>query len=200
MPFKFELYFLDTETTTLDPETGDIVEISIHRFSDDLQRTWCIKPTKYDTISMDALRVNGHKLEDLKWQSEYGRETYKEASMVLPDIENYFMTDGASSADRILVGQNPEFDRSFMHSLWAEQKCSDTFPFGNRPFLLDTRQIAVFLDLVHGTRQEYYNLGSLIKKYGIKNSKAHTAAADVAATKELFMAQLTEVQEAFKTK
>ena len=41
---------------------------------------------------------------------------------------------------------------------------------------------------------EGYSLNNLIKKYGVKNDKAHTAAADVKATKEVLMKQI----EAFK--
>jgi DNA polymerase III epsilon subunit-like protein len=200
MSFKFEVYFADTETTGLDYLKNDIIELSIYRLSDDSQRTWCLKPKNYDTISLDALRVNHHKLEDLKHSTKFGQETYLEPSKVIPDIENWFLHDGVSSEDRILIGQNPNFDLGFLQKLWESEGCKDTFPFGSRPFLIDTRQIALFLDLIEGSRHDYYNLGSLIKKYGIKNTKAHTASADTLATKELFMSQLEYVQSKFKAK
>lgn len=199
MSFKFELYFADTETTGLDPIKNDIVELSIYRLSDDTQRTWCMKPKNYESISLDALRVNNHKLEDLKHTTKFGQETYMEPCKVIPLIENWLLEDGVSSEDRILVGQNPIFDLNFMQKLWENEGSKETFPFGSRPFVIDTRQVALFLDLVEGTRHDYYNLGSLIKKYGIKNTKAHTAAADTLATKELFMSQLDYVQKKFKS-
>lgn len=188
--FKFELYCLDTETTGLDPSNNEIIELSIYRFSNGEQRTWCIKPANYGSVQTEALRINGHKLEDLKHLTKFGQETYLPAAKVIPDIENWFLTDGASSADRVLVGQNPRFDLEFMQNLWKRESCGDTFPFGERPLTQDTRELALTIDLLEGTRSEFYNLGSLIKKFGIKNSKAHTAAADTLATKELYMSQL----------
>jgi len=198
MAFKFELYFADTETTGLSHLNNEIIELSIYRLSDDSQRTWCIKPAKYDTIQPDALRVNGHKLEDLKHQTAFGKETYKEPNQVIPDIENWMLLDGMAAEDRILIGQNPRFDLEFLQDLWRDQGSMETFPWGNRPFTVDTRELAVFIDLLEGSRSQYYNLGSLIKKYNIKNSKAHTAASDTLATKELFMAQLNHIQSKIK--
>lgn len=196
--FKFELYCLDTETTGLSHTDNEIVELSIYRFSDQSQRTWCMQPKKLHTIQADALRINGHKLEDLSHMTAYGKATYLDPMKVIPQIENWFLEDGVTDADRVLVGQNPNFDCQFLQALWRQENCSDTFPFGKRPFTIDTREIALFIDLLEGTRSEYYNLGSLIKKFGIKNSKAHTAEADTVATKELFLAQLDYVKSKFK--
>jgi DNA polymerase III epsilon subunit-like protein len=195
MSFKFELYFADTETTGLDQAKNDIIELSIYRLSDDTQRTWCIKPKNYESIQPDALRVNGHKLEDLKHATKFGEETYLDASKVIPDIENWFLLDGVSSEDRILIGQNPRFDLGFLQELWVREGCKDTFPFGSRPFTIDTRELTLFLDLVQGTRNQYYNLGSLVEKYKVKKEKSHRADSDTRMTKEVFMAQLKLVQE-----
>lgn len=197
MSFKFELYCLDSETTGLQAD-AEIIELSIYRFSDDSQRTWCIRPKNINAISMDALRINGHKYDDITHKTKFGQETYIEPAKVIPSIENWFMEDGVSDGDRVLVGQNPRFDLGFLQKLWTQEGCSNTFPFGNRPFTLDTREIALFLDLIEGTRSEFYNLNSLIKRFGIKNSKAHTAAADTVATKELFLAQLNYIRSKFK--
>jgi len=194
MTSKFEIYFCDTETGGL-ADDAEIIELSLYRLSDNSQRTWCIKPTRPELIQPDALRVNGHKLEDLEHKTAYGRETYQPLFKVLPDIENFFLEDGMAAEDRILVGQNVvKFDLPHLERMWASQNCQDTFPFGKRPFCQDTQQIAILIDLLEGTRSEYYNLGTLIKKYGIKNSKAHTAEADTLATKELFMAQFKYLQ------
>jgi DNA polymerase III epsilon subunit-like protein len=198
MAFKFELYFADTETTGLDHLKNEIIELSIYRLSDDSQRTWCLRPTKYDTIQPDALRVNGHKLEDLKHQTAFGKETYLEPNKVIPDIENWFLNDGMSAEDRILIGQNPRFDLAFLQDLWIQQGAKDTFPFGNRPFTVDTRELSVFLDLCFNTRNQYYNLGSLVERYKVKKEKAHAAAADTRMCRDVFMAQLKLVQDMIK--
>lgn len=189
---KFVIYFADTETTGLTND-HEIIELSLLRLSDNVQRTWCIKPTKYDIIESEALRINGHKLIDLKHQTKFGQETYLPANKIIADIENWMLEDGMSSEDRVLVGQNIKFDLDKLQLLWAREGFKDTFPFGSRPLVQDTRDLALTLDLLQNTRSQFYNLNSLIKQYNIKNAKAHTAAADTLTTKELFLAQLNNL-------
>jgi DNA polymerase III epsilon subunit-like protein len=195
METKFILYCLDVETTNLSHLTGDIIELSIYRLSDDSQKTWFIKPKNYDAIEPDALRINGHKLEDLKLLTKYGQETYQDPAKVIVEIENWMLEDMGSTDDRILIGQNPIFDLQFMQKLWDENNCKETFPLGKRPFVLDTRQVQLFIDLVNNTRQEYYNLGSLVERWGVKKEKAHRADADTRMTKDVLLAQLAYIKD-----
>jgi DNA polymerase III subunit alpha, Gram-positive type len=194
---KFSLFALDTETTGLDPTKHDIIEISIYRLNDDEQRTWFMKPSNYDAIEPDALRVNGAKLEDLKHQTKEGREKYRDPAIVLPEIEGWLLEDMTSPEDKILVGQNIGFDCDFIQALWAKNNASETFPFGTRPRLLDTMQIELLLDLARGERSEYYNLGSLVEKHGVKRERAHKASNDTRMTKNVFLSQLDIVKKAF---
>lgn len=184
---NFIFYVCDTETTNLDSSIGDIIELSLYRLSDNQQKTWCLKPTNVAGIDPGALKVNGHKLDDITHKTKEGRERYLPAERVVADIENWMMEDGASSEERIFIAQNAPFDKGYIEKLWAKVGASNSFPFGRR--YLDTMQIEIFLDFCKNERQEYYNLGSIIKKYGIKLDKAHTAAADTLATKELFIKQ-----------
>jgi DNA polymerase III epsilon subunit-like protein len=198
MSSKFIIYVEDTETTGLDPSRNEIIEVSFYRLSDNTQKTWYLKPSNYDSIQSDALRINGHKMEDLKHLTKYGKDTYQSPASAIVEIENWMADDLASAEDRILIGQNPTFDIDFMQNLWIKQGCAETFPFGRRPFVIDTRQIALFLDLVRGERSEYYNLGSLVEKYGAKREKAHRADADTRMTKDVFLAQVEIVADAFQ--
>lgn len=195
MELPFVVYLLDTETTGLDSSQHEIVELSISRLNDGVQRTWYLKPDKYETIQDEALRINGHKLEDLKWQTAFGRETYKETSKVLPDIENFFMEDGDSADGRILAGQNVSYDLDFLRAMWKGAGTSETFPFGGRPRMIDTLQIAFFLDLVKGKKEQFYNLGGLVERYGVKKIKAHKAENDVIMTKDVLLAQMKIARE-----
>lgn len=195
MKSKFMIYVVDTETTGLDENKNEIIEISLYRINDNQQKTWCIKPTNYEVIQPDALRINGHKLDDLKHLTKFGKETYLDSTKVVVEIENWMMEDLGASEDRILVGQNPTFDIGFMKNLWIKNNSIETFPWGKRPHVLDTRQIALFLDLVKGERSEYYNLGSLVEKFGVHKLKAHRAAEDTIMTKNLILAQLDIVRQ-----
>lgn len=184
----YVIYVTDVETTGLDDRNNDIIELSIHRLTDDVQKTWCLKPTNPATIDPDSLRINGHKREDLLHQTKEGRERYQDPTKVIVEVENWIMEDGVPATQRILAGQNIAFDRGFLEQHWIKCQSKDTFPFGRRT--LDTMQIEFFLDLCKGSMSEGYSLNNLTKKYGLKNDKAHTAAADVKVTKEVLLKQI----------
>lgn len=191
---KYEIYVTDVETTGLDSHLHDVIELSILRLSTGEQKTWTLKPTNAETIDPGALRVNGHKMEDLRWETRSGKETYREASEVLIEVENWLANDGMPAAQRVLLGQNVSFDKDMLEQLWLKCNSKDSFPFGRR--FLDTMQIEFFMDWAHSQltnsdkMAQGYSLSNLVKKYGVKNEKAHTAAADVKATKEVFEKQL----------
>ena len=189
-------YVADCETTGLDPQVNDIIEISLYRLSDDKQHTICLKPQNTESISDGALKVNGHKLEDLLHTTEYGRQTYLEPARAIVEIENFLMEDLSTSSDRVLVGQNIPFDMAFFKKLWDRNNQSDTYPFGR--MYLDTMQIAVFLDYINGVDRKGYHLGGLVKDFEIKKDKAHTAAGDVKMTKDLFLKQVQLVKNGMK--
>lgn len=193
---NYIFYVADAETTHLDDRIGDIIELSIYRLSDDIQKTWFLKPINPQNIDDAALRINGHKKEDLLHQTKFGRDTYLDSSKVIVDIENWIMEDGIPHTNRVLVGHNIPFDRSFMEQLWIKCNSKDSFPFGRR--YLDTMAIEIFLDYCKGDAAEGYSLNNLTKKYGVKNEKAHSAAADTKATKETFEKQVEFFKKVLK--
>lgn len=186
---KYIIYVADVETTGLDIHNNDVIELSLIRLSDNIQQTWCIKPINIEHIQAGALRVNGHKLEDLLHQTKEGRDRYLDPQKVIIDIENWIMDDGVPAENRILCGQNIAFDKFMLENLWTKCNSKDSFPFGRR--MMDTMMIEFFMDWCKGDMAEGYSLNNLVKKYGVKNDKAHTAAADTKATKEVFEQQVT---------
>lgn len=190
----YVIYVVDVETTGLDDRRNDIIELSIHRLTDDVQKTWCIKPISPDNIDPDSLRINGHKLDDLLHKTREGRERYLDPNKVIIDVENWIMEDGVPTTQRILAGQNVGFDKGFLEQHWIKCQSKDSFPFGRR--MLDTMQIEFFLDLCRGQMSEGYSLKNLTKKYGLKNDAAHTAAADVKVTKEVLLKQVEVFKKA----
>lgn len=186
--YNYVLYVADVETTGLDSHLHDVIELSLYRMTDNVQKTWCLQPTNLATIDAGALRVNGHKIEDLKHQTKNGKDKYLDANKVIIEIENWMSEDGVPTENRILVGQNINFDKNMLEQLWTKCNSKDTYPFGRRT--MDTMMIEFFLDWCKNSMADSYSLNSIIKKYGIKNDKAHTAEADVKATKELFDKQV----------
>jgi len=195
---KYELYVCDCETTGLLAPVHSPVEISIYRLSTDEQRTWFLRPLNFAAISTDALRVNGLKIEDLKGLAKEGREKYRDPSQVLVEIENWIMNDGCPSDLRMLVGQNVPFDKGMLEALWEKCGTLETFPF-SRKYSLDTMGIELFLDLVREQESEGYSLRNLVKKYALKNEKAHSAEADTKVTMQVFRKQISTFQSLLKT-
>jgi DNA polymerase III epsilon subunit-like protein len=190
MSYIYSLYVIDTETTSLDHDRQDIIEFSAYRMNDNIQKTWRIKATNAEFITEDALRVNGHKREDILHQTQYGREMYGEPSRVLAEIENWMMSDGFMPNERVFIAHNAIFDLLALRNFWKRHGAIDTFPFGDRPLIIDTRQIEIFSDVATNSKTEYYNLGYLVEKYKIGKEKAHTAAGDVLMTKDLVLHHL----------
>lgn len=193
---QYEFIGVDSETTGINPIKNDIIELSLIRFSDNVQKTWLIKPINIDNIEADALRINGHKIEDLLHHTQYGKDNYREASQVIVEVENWLMESGTPAAQTCLVAQNCAFDKAMMEQMWIKCNAKDTFPFGRR--YLDTMIIELFRDYISGEYAEGYSLNNLTKKYGVKNIKAHSAAADIAATKEVFEKQVEYFRKLLK--
>lgn len=188
---QFSVYIIDTETTGLDPVKNEVIEVSMYRMNDDIQKTWCVKPVNLDSIEKEALQVNNHKLEDILHKTEEGKIRYKEASVVIPQIENWIMEDCYSPGERVFVGQNCNFDYQMLKSLWDRNNSEKTFPFGTRPLLIDTIQVELFLNLCKNEKNKFYNLSSLVEKYGVKKDKAHSADGDVRMTVDLLKKQIS---------
>jgi DNA polymerase III epsilon subunit-like protein len=183
---NYELYVVDTETTGTDFTKHSPVEISIIRMSTGEQRTWHIKPINMDTIEPAALKVNHLSMDDLKGLTKEGREKYMEPLKALVEIENWVSEDNKPTMNRLIVAHNAQFDMNMMKWLWAKCDSAETYPFSDR-YSLDTMVIAFFLDFAKDNIQDGYSLNALTKRFGIKNTKAHSADADTLATKELFI-------------
>lgn len=196
---NYTFYVTDIETTGLDSHKHDVIELSLYRLGADAevaQKTWCLKPLNPDAIDPVSLKINGHKLEDLLHKTKEGRERYLDPNQVLVEVENWLAEDNVRREDRFLIGQNVSFDKERLEQLWVKCNSEDSFPFGRR--IIDTMVVELFFDFCKGQFAQGYSLANLLKKYGAKNEKAHTAAADVKATKEVFEKQVEFMQKILK--
>ena len=118
----YVLYVCDTETTGLDHEKNEVIELSMSRFvfgsEEAEQKTWLIRATNPETVEDEALKVSGHKREEVLGLTKKGRELYRMPSEVLPEIENWIEEDDVTVNDRVLVGQNIKFDYDMISSMW----------------------------------------------------------------------------------
>lgn len=193
MQVQYEVYATDTETSGLNPAKHEPIEISLYRLSTDECKTWCITPINPQNIDDGALRVNGHKKDDLLHRTAAGRERYRKPTEVLVEIENWVMEDGMPSENRILLGHNVFFDRDMLAALWEKCGTIGTYPF-NPKYSLDTMTLEFSLDYLAGAFGEGYSLRNLAKAYKVKNEKAHTAEADTKTAVAIFRHQLERLK------
>jgi len=199
-------YVVDCETTGVNPDKHDVIEVCFWRLSDDECKTWCLKPLDVEAIDDRALKINKHKRDDLIHKTAKGRETYLDPAVVLPEIEMWIMQDGVGSENRVFIGQNPKFDYDFLVKLWQKMNTEETFPFGfwlgegedriNLGFIIDTIQLARVIDLCTDKRRRRYGLGALVKDFGITKAQAHRADGDVKMTKDLYLKMIEGIREA----
>lgn len=192
---RFSLYVIDVETTGLG-ERCDIIEISAYSLSSDLQKTVWLKAINIDAIEPDALRINKHAREDICHLTKVGQERYKDPSVAITEIENFVAEDNVAPENRLLVGQNIQFDHSRLLALWQKNGAEETFPFSKR-LMIDTLILQLGIDVANNNfPSQFYNLGSLVERHNVRKLRAHSASQDVLMTKDVFLAQMQEMKKA----
>ena len=99
---KKALAFIDVETTGLNPQLHEIIEISIIKVcpvKGQTNFTSKVKPVHIEYASEEALRINGYNAKD--WRSA-------------PDADMVFSKVSEMLAGCILVGHNVRFDEEFL--------------------------------------------------------------------------------------
>ncbi len=167
------LAFIDIETTALDHEKGEIIELGvvIARLKDDAltvidEIDLKIAPKHIETAEPQALRING----------------YNEADWIFAvSIEDALKTYIKKTEGAIFVAHNITFDYGFIEANLKRYGLEDKMHFHK----LDTLAMA-FGILQSNDDMGKLGLRALCEKYGIENKKAHSAYADAYATYEVF--------------
>ncbi len=157
----------DTETTSLSPASGRIIELSGIKF--DLKQgeiesfDELINPCK--SIPEEITQINGITDEMV--------EDKPKAEKIIPEFLEFIHGSGI-----ILLAHNAEFDISFMQMEIARLKLSNVS--------------IKYLDTLMLARRTYpklgrYNLPSLVVALGIEQNRFHRALADSFSVKELFL-------------
>ena len=154
----------DFETTGLDPNQHQIIEIAGAKFDEDMNPI----STYHTMVALNEgtmlpqfiRQLTGISAEDLK---DGIREDF-----ALNQLKDFI-------GDSIVVAQFASFDLSFLAKVMKPEK------------FICTRSMARQL-----RPTEYASLSNLIKIYGIENLDPHRAYADVEATSEIFKLQKAE--------
>lgn len=159
----------DVETTGIDPQRDQIIELCIQEGFKPKQtvKTWRIKPSV--PVSDAAFRVHGISNKDL--------ENCPSFSELASEILSHF-----NNAE-VLIGYNIEFDISFMQAELAR----------NNIEALDLKSIHLVDPLLIWRKCEPRNLSAAYKKFvGKELSNAHSAEADVAAAAEVLTGMIEQ--------
>lgn len=175
---KHNLAFIDTETTGLDFDKHEIIELGCVIVA----QTWeegkppsfeiveeldlKIKPERIEDADPVALRVNGYDPAD--WVFAY---SLKEAMTIVSE----------KTKDCIMVAHNMPFDFAFIQKAFMKTGIENKMHYHK----LDT--ISMAFAKLHGNAEiDKFSLRFLCERFGIDNKKAHTALSDSRATFELY--------------
>lgn len=181
------LTVLDTETTGLDSDIHEIIQIATISYvvSGEGDRYVTkkfekkINPQQLHTASEKALEINGFSLEEWKGSSE--------ASEVMLEVKD--IIEGSD----VLVGQNLIFDLNFIHEICHRNEIDPP----NFPPYIDTKSIAD--RLVRANWIQRSGMDYLVEHYGVKvEGRAHTALVDCERTMLVFDELMRDVNEDYE--
>lgn len=181
------LTVLDTETTGLDADIHEIIQIATISYvvSADGERFITkkyekkINPVRLHTASEKALEINGFTLEE--WKDS------PDATEVMPEIKEII-----ENSD-ILVGQNLIFDLNFINEICHRNKIEPP----NFPPYIDTKSIADRLVNAHWLQRS--GMDYLVEHYGVNvEGRAHTALVDCERTMLVFDELMRDVNEDYE--
>ena len=180
------LTVLDTETTGLDSDIHEIIEIAAITYLLDKEGNRYvlkkfeskINPQQLHTASEKALEVNGFTLE--KWKGA------PNASEVMPDVKEII------EQSDILIGQNLIFDLNFVNEVCHRNNIDPpSFP----PYI-DTKSIADRLVAANWIQRS--GMDYLVEHYDVKvEGRAHTALVDCERTMLVFDELLRDVNQEY---
>ncbi len=167
------LAFIDIETTGLDRDTHEIIELGavIARMKDGEfvvtdELNLKIQPKNLEKAEPQALRING----------------YNEADWLFAVSLEDAMKELVKKADgAVFVAHNVTFDYGFIESAFKKTNIENKMHYHK----IDT--ISLAFGILHSNDDlGKLSLKALCEKYGIENKKAHSAFADAYATYEVF--------------
>jgi DNA polymerase III epsilon subunit-like protein len=172
--------FIDVETTGLDPERDDLIQIAWRRFgsaptSTEI-RAWIEHGGRCEVIHLQP-SPDGERSLDGPWFREHSPwhndPDFRDRVITIPDAAQRI---AAEVGDAVIVNQNPAFDVGFLRALF--KRAGQTPPPGFARRQLDT-QTAGYL-ICPGLRATVsIGLDKLCGELGIPNEGAHDASVDV---------------------
>lgn len=188
-----KILYIDTETTGTNSQKHEIIQIAaLIEIDNEIveEVNLRIRPTNWETIDPEALKVTGKTIEELK--------TYMDPKMAFITLKGIFerYVNKYDRNDKFYpAGHNLGFDIEFLQAFW--KKYGDAYGTGSYQNwrFLDTRILANFLCSYDLIKPLNVTLGEMCKMYNI-HLDAHDALNDIRATRLLHKAMMTHITKA----
>ena len=179
-----KILWLDTETTGLNKEKCDIIQLSGIVVIDGEEKErfdFHCQPINYENIEQQALDITGMTIEKLK-TFEMPQETYKKFKAIL----NKYIDQYDKNDKFFIAGHNVRFDVEFLQSFF--DKMGDRYLFSY--FRHQTIDLMYFCTILHTSgliELENFKLETITKYLDIKFDKdLHNSFVDVDLTRKCF--------------
>lgn len=182
-----KLFYVDVETSGLDPLTNDILTLSgLIEIDGEVKEAINLKmkPFNWNNISEEALKINGLTIEQIKTFDEPIIAKQKLESLFCKYVDKY--KKNKTSEDKLMVaGYNVNFDFLFIEHFW--KKCGDKY-LGS--FLdyhkMDLSAIVLFLKYKGLLQFHGYKLVQVAEALGCSfKTSSHDAESDILVTREI---------------
>jgi DNA polymerase III epsilon subunit family exonuclease len=172
------LAFIDVETTGLNPDLHEIIELGVVLVRQIPQEgkgpaleviseyEYKIIPERLFNADPESLKING-----------YTPEKWTDAKPLKEVMEDFSVRTKSAS----FVAHNVAFDLEFIKRAFEHAGVKSQMHYHR----IDTISLA-FAKLYHDPKVEKFSLRFLCEYFGIKNENAHTALSDARATFELY--------------
>lgn len=179
-----KLFFVDTETTGIDPFRHAVVQIAglIEVAGVEKERfDFRVRPMPGDAIDEEALRVNGLRREEvLKFPPP--REVHRQVTVLLQKyVDQYKRNDKF-----FFIGYNTRFDSDFLRRFF--EKAGDKY-FGSWFWAppIDVMTLAAFVLAPERDRLPNFKLPTVAEYLGLKaTGSLHDAQVDIELTRQLY--------------
>ncbi|KKQ35313.1 MAG: Exonuclease RNase T and DNA polymerase III [Candidatus Nomurabacteria bacterium GW2011_GWB1_37_5] len=178
---KQNLAFIDVETTGLDPDKHEVIELGCVLISQNWNGNkpefevleeieFKIKPEHIENAEPVALRINGY--DPAAWVFAY-------------DLKQAMEVFGKKTADAIMIGHNVCFDYGFVDKAFKKSGVENKMHYHK----LDT--ISIAFAKLHNGEADKFSLNYLCNFFKVENKKAHSALSDARATYEIYKKLMT---------
>jgi len=188
-----QICVIDTETTGLNPEWHEMIQICILPLDSNIQPRRDVlpfyielipeHPERADPKAMEINRLSFAKIAQRGLDREKAKDVFEEWAQKLKLPQTKY----GKKKQILPLGQNYPFDMGFIKAWLGHEMYNQYFHYGFR----DTKIVATYLNdraAMHAEKIPFnkLSLGSLAKKLNVTHEKAHDALSDCQTTAEIY--------------